>query len=68
MTNGTEEWEGTNRIRSRDRRGSPCGDAETSEAGQGRASAAANAEVEGMAGGAREMRKWEGGNRRKKTR
>ena len=65
MTNGTEEWEGTNRIRSRERRGSPYGDAETSEAGQGRASAAANAEVEGMAGGAREMRKWEGGNRRK---
>ena len=59
MTNGTEEWEGTNRIRSRERRGSPYGDAKTCEAGQGRASAAANAEVEGMAGGDCEMRKWE---------
>ena len=57
--------EGKKRVRWRERRGSPCGDAETSEVGQGRASAAANAEVEGMAGGAREMRKWEGGNRRK---
>ena len=65
MTNGTEEWEGTNRIRSRERRGSPYGDAKTCEAGQGRASAAANAEVEGMAGGDHEMRKWEGGNRKK---